>query len=175
MARTAAAMLTRALQNQHQNATIAAATNFNLEAQLEQIDQDQTQTHTEPEHIIPLVTRKKRGRPSGKTATAGKNTGLSGTGPKKRKVLAIQNSPRVRKSSTSRTTQNSRRTIPQNQSRATQVPKPPSRRATTVTTDGEAEAQKTETSRASSSRRGATSPRNEARTADFHDPQRSLP
>ncbi|KAH0918840.1 hypothetical protein HID58_026500, partial [Brassica napus] len=49
------------------------------------IDQDQTQTHTEPEHIIPLVTRKKRGRPSGKTATAGKNTGLSGTGPKKRK------------------------------------------------------------------------------------------
>ncbi|KAL0747723.1 hypothetical protein Bca101_029725 [Brassica carinata] len=85
MARRAASMLAGALQNQYQNSAIATANNINFKAQLEQADQDQTQAHTKPEQIIPPGTRKKRGRPSGKTSTAGRTTSLSGTGSKKRK------------------------------------------------------------------------------------------
>ncbi|CAN6864679.1 unnamed protein product [Brassica oleracea] len=85
MARTGAYMLAGALQNKYQNSAIATPNNINFEAQLEQADQDQTHTHTEPKQIIPPVTRKKRGRPSRKTSTAGRTTSLSGTGSKKRK------------------------------------------------------------------------------------------
>ncbi|KAF3518799.1 hypothetical protein DY000_02058929 [Brassica cretica] len=102
MAETAATMLAHALTNGNQNgsnhafyATLEATENPG--GQLAREDLVSEVERVSPEPTQPIQPRK-RGRPPGKSGTTSKQPVLNGTGSKKHKVQAIQNSPGIRRS-----------------------------------------------------------------------------
>ncbi|CAF1905186.1 unnamed protein product, partial [Brassica napus] len=98
MAERAASMLAHAVQNKPISTT--ANTNASNHAFYEAMDAEEDNPPTELEQAYP-TPKKRRGRPPGKTTTTtttARNVTLRGGSSRKRKVHAIQNSPRVRKS-----------------------------------------------------------------------------
>lgn len=177
MAKTAASMLAQAIRSQHQSAQ-APGPGFQ--------ETEQRGAETELEQVEPVnpqspVLQRKRGRPPGKASTAGKSTTLLGTGLKKRKVKVIQNSPRFRKTTSHRSTQNSRKTSTQNQSRGPAIQSLPPRPVNATNGNDRAQEPEAETSTTARNRPALTATRVPKRgstksgEADFQNPPKSLP
>lgn len=179
MAETAAAMLTRALQAQGQ---LQPACNTTLEIQ-NPIGEEPNPVEIE----LPLAAPpKRRGRPPG--GTTKKPNAMMGAGSRKRKIQAIQNSPKVRKTSGNPSiatdAQPARRQSAKNRRalgpRPLLLPPATTNRApaqTTfnppVTTPPAAPAPTTTPNRRPEQNRSETT--NREKSADFQNPQNSVP
>ncbi|WZZ32862.1 hypothetical protein YC2023_016263 [Brassica napus] len=140
MAERAASMLAHAVQNKPISTT--ANTNASNHAFYEAMDAEEDNPPTELEQAYP-TPKKRRGRPPGKTTTTtttARNVTLRGGSSRKRKVHAIQNSPRVRKSYANQKTTGRQNVSRQaHTSHSSAIPRPPRRTTTTTTTRGDEE------------------------------------
>ena len=178
MAETAATMLAHALTNGNQNgsnhafyATLEATENPG--GQLAGEDLVSEVERVSPEPTQPIQPRK-RGKPPGKSGTTSKQPVLNGTGSKKHKVQAIQNSPGIRRSYSTQSIAEQQESKAGNkqpgQKRKPLIQKPPA-------TAGQANPESWETWEPSTpgKARKRNGSRPKPKLADFHNPSNSLP
>lgn len=178
MAETAVTMLAHALTNGNQNgsnhalyATLEATENPG--GQLAREDLVSEVERVSPEPTQPIQPRK-RGRPPGKSGTTSKQPVLNGTGSKKHKVQAIQNSPGIRRSYSTQSIAEQQESKAGNkqpgQKRKPLIQKPPATAEQANPESGET----WELSKPGKARKGNGS-RPKPKLADFHNPSNSLP